>query len=374
MPQFRNPVVAKRSWNEWYFWLALVPYLALCIYLYFAYVEPWTAGRIATRIGADSDRYWDAVQNAQTPQQFAMLMATNFRGPVIIGSILHNGVAVMLLNLMLFAVALTIVKTIPGLSFGTFGLLLLLNAELIPSLTTLNKEILVLLTSVMISKYLCMERRSRLLLASILLISCLARWEAAAFLVLSLLIMRLIKRRRVVALVLLIVGISIAYPLLTRLLGIDESVYGYLLEGANTIVTLDKIQDHFGFALVVAPKIFMSMGGMVVSPSFYLANTGLADGFVDPQEEIFQPIGCYVMMIIFFMAWRKGRLRLDSPAAMVIMTTLIMEAATPFIQPRYLYGVYVMLCIELARRDHLCLPQQHIAASLPSVKRAVSTA
>lgn len=348
-----NPL-RRRSWTEWYFWASLFFYAAICVVVYFAYVAPWIAGDVNTRIGADSDRYWEFVEEAHSPAGTPILSATgNFLGPVSIGLLLHSGFAVMCFNFLLLIIAIKVGASIPDVKVGTFGILLLLNAELLPSLTTLNKEILALISSVLIAKYLYAKNPSRMALLGVLSFSVFARWEEAAILILYLLLRATFRRCPKIALIFLIALITVAFPITLRILGLDLSTFDWLMQGANTILVLNKIQYAFGFPLVVFPKILMTMAGSWLSPAFYTANPGIIGGFNDPQQEIFQPLGCIAMMIVFtYAVWTK-RMKLANPIAMFVAITLVVTAATPFIQPRYLYGVYVMLCIELSRPKHL---------------------
>lgn len=358
-------LMSRRSRTDWYFWITLLFYLALCAMVYFAYVAPWIAGDINVRIGADSDRYWSSVKELRSGTNLPLLSATgNLLGPVSVGLLLHNGVNVMVFNILLFLVAMKVASSIPNVRVGVFGFLLLLNFELIPSLTTLNKEIFALLSSVLIAKYLYMKKPSALALLGVLLVAAFSRWEEAAMLILYLALRALFRDRPKTALVALIAFLTVAFPVALRLLGLDLSTFDWLMQGANTILVLNKIQYAYGFPLVVIPKILMVMAGGWISPSFYTANPGIIGGFMDPQQEIFQPLGCIALMIAFAYAVWTHRMRLSSPIAMFIAVTLITTAVTPFIQPRYLYGAYVMLCIELAR------PKQLYGVTESSIKQS----
>jgi hypothetical protein len=331
-----------------------VLYVAICAAVYFAYVAPWMAGDINIRIGADSDRYWDSVKEMRSAGSVPLLSATgNLLGPVSVGLLLHNGVAVMIFNLLLFLLALKVASSIPDVDVGIFGFLLLLNFELVPSLTTLNKEIFALLSSVLIAKYLYAKKPSALALLGLLIFTVFARFEEAAILVLFLILRSVFRKHPKTALIFLVAFLTIAFPLGLRLLGLDLSTFDWLMQDAHTILVLNKIEYAYGFPLVVIPKVVMLTAGVWISPSFYAANPGIVDGFMDPQQELFQPLGCIALIVVLAYAFWTKRMKLSSPIAMFVAVTVIATAATPFIQPRYLYGVYVMLCIELARPKDL---------------------
>jgi hypothetical protein len=354
MPRVRCNVLRKRSRTEWYFLVALLTFIGICTVVYFAYVAPWIAGDINIRMGADSDRYWDSVKDLRLGEGGPLFTATtNFLGPVAIGLLLRNGVGVMVFNILLFLLAMKVASSIPDVDVSVFGFLLFLNFELIPSLTTLNKEIFALFSSVLIAKYLYAKKPSALALLGVLLVALFARWEEAAILIFYLILRFVFRYRRKTALISLIALVTVAFPVGLRVLGLDLSTFDWLMQGANTIIVLNKIEYAYGFPFVVIPKIVMTVAGSWVSYSFYTANPGIVGGFTDPQQEIFQPLGCVALTVVFAYAFWTKRMKLSSPIAMFVVITLIVTAATPFIQPRYLYGAYVMLCIELARPKHL---------------------
>jgi hypothetical protein len=352
MPAFRNPATARRPWLEWCFFIVLGVYALFCIFIYFGYVDPWISGHSNIRIGADSDRFWEFAKQ----DDLVFISATqNSLGPVTLARILESGFGVMVFNFALLIIALKIAFTIPRINKGLFGFLLLLNAELLPSITTLNKEIFALLAAVMTVKYF--HSRSKLLLIATLCVSACARWEGVAFLVLYLVASRLGLRSRPKTLLLLIIlTITVLYPFIFRIAGVDPDSLDYLLDGAGTILKLNAIQNSFGFPLVILPKAFMLIGGGWGSPRFYTDNVVFADGFSDYQQGIFQPLGCLLLTGIFILALRSGRLSLDRPVAVLSFITILITGATPFIQPRYVFGVYVMLAIEMSRPTTVATP------------------
>jgi hypothetical protein len=277
-------------------------------------------------------------------------LSANFLGPVLVGLMLHNGFAVMCFNIGLFALAMKVAGSIEGVNKTVFGYLILLNAELLPTLITLNKEILALFAAVLSAKYALSAARRFVLLLATLVVCFLARWEQALILIVYLLIAHSpLRFRPKLTLGALICSISVAYPMAFRIFEVDPHIFDWLLKDANTILRLNSIQDAGGFFVVVVPKIFMSIAGRLASPWSYWSGAFLKEGFEDPQQQIFQPLGCLVSLILFAYAIVKGKLALKSPLSMLIAVTLIISAIPPFIQPRYLYPAYVFLCLEIAR-------------------------
>ncbi len=350
LPKLRVQIIKRRPLSEWLFFGTFMLYSLFCIFLYFQYVEPWIAGNIQTRIGADSDRYWEYAQWAQSSKDAELISVTgNFLGPVTLIRFLHTGFAIMCFNFFLFIVALKVIGSIPQVNKAMVGFLFLANAQLLPALTTVNKEIFILLAAALTSKYLYADRRSKFLLVAILFVSIVARWEQAAIFILFLCFNMLFRKRPWLGVLTLIATITVAYPFAFTILGLDPHTLDWLLEDAPTLIRIDAIQRAFGFPIVVIPKIFMTLTGQLHSPQFYNYDNWHKWFITDAQNWLFLPLGCLMYTIIFIAAVWTKRMNLSRPVALLSAITLIVSAAPPFTQPRYIYAVYTMLCIDLAR-------------------------
>ena len=71
---------------------------------------------------------------------------------------------------------------------------------------------------------------------------------------------------------------------------------------------------------------------------------------MDPQESLFQPLGCTAFIVVLILVTTTKRMDLRRPIPFLVLVTLIVTAATPFIQPRYLYSAYILLC-DLQRSE-----------------------
>lgn len=369
VPKWRLPhspkfgFLRRRSWLEWALVWTLILYVFVCVCVYFVYVQPWINGDIETRIGADSDRYWDAVKVYQQGGKSSLISLTgNLIGPILEALVFQNGFFVMCCNVLLFASAMKIAGSIAHVNKAKFGFLVLMCPELLPTLATLNKEIFALLAGVATAKYLYSEKRSKRLLIFAMIVSIFARWEQVAILLLALLLSSGIFRSRPkVAITTLVLIITVAYPLTFTILGIDMSMFDWILDGANTIVKLDTIQLQYGFPIVVIPKIIMMMGGRLIQPAFLFSDELVHDIYQDPQQSVFQPLGCLTYFIVLIALILTKRASLYRPVPFFSAVTLVTCAASPFVQPRYLYGIYIMICIDLARPRELGYnrPQSH---------------
>ncbi|WP_158751878.1 hypothetical protein [Acidobacterium sp. S8] len=257
-------------------------------------------------------------------------------------------------NLILFAISLKVAASIPKVKIAVVGFLFLANAQLLLALTTLNKEIFALLGGVLTAKYLYSEKRSKLMLAVVILVSAVARWEQVAILILFLVFDSFLFRRRPwLGVLILVAAITLIYPFAFRILGIDPHALDWLMEDAPTLIWINTVQQAFGFPLVVILKIFMLLTGQLHSPQFYDWNKWWDKFISDAQNWLLLPLGCLAYTIVFTVALYTKRMKLNRPVGLFCVLTLIICAAPPFTQPRYIYAIYTMICIDLARPREL---------------------
>jgi hypothetical protein len=359
----RRALPASVPWLEWRAplesWLRLVPligFLGLCLLVFYAVELPIWLGQSSLRLGADSHTYFlfaDMLRQGGTHEVEFIGLGANFIGPIAMALLLKTAFWVMIGNIVFFLFALAMCAPVERLSLTTLGLLLALNATTLVSLVTLNKEIFALTATLLLCRYISMESRSRLLLAAILIIGLLARWEQSAITLVFLFFRRegsFFRRHPYVALLALIAVITVAYPLALNFRGMDLSAFADQAQGGNGIVVLNQIQSAFGFPLVLIPKALMSLFGRLVTPTYWLGDY-LNQDFTDLANQYVVHLHCLAMLLLLVVALVKGRLRMSSPFPFFMALYLIITAANPFVQPRYEYPIYVLLCFELARNE-----------------------
>jgi hypothetical protein len=226
-------------------------------------------------------------------------------------------------------------------------------AETAPALVTLNKEIMVLLSALLFAKYVYSPRRSMFLLGAVFAVSVFARWEQIAILLLFLFLRRkgsIFVRRPWLAVWTVIGILTVMYPVIARLPGSGIGAFTQYARGANTIAKLNTIQANFGFPLVVVPKIIMDVFGELLRPLTFLGEYAML-GWADIHSIFIIPLFSIVLIVLIVMAYRRGFLTPRRPLGLLIMIYAIVTAVTPFVQPRYNYFIYVLLCVELARKE-----------------------
>ena len=337
--------------------------------------KPW--GYV--RFGADSPTYWDAVKYRSDHADHDNLVSFsgNLLGPVLIGTVFRNGIAVAFFNIFLFFLGVEIASTIPGVDRYRLVLLLALCSETAPALVTLNKEILVLFSTLLLAKYIYSERRSFLLLGVVLAVSLFARWEQIALIFLFLFLRRkgsIYERNPKFAIGIVIAMLSVLYALIARLPGSGLGAFTQYTKNANTIAKLDKIQENFGFPLVLAPKILMNLLGELLRPWTFVGEYAQL-GWGDIHSIFIIPLFSIAMCTLLVILLLPAR-QAESPPAHRISdhrtsTPSPHGGPTPFVQPRYeIYFAYILLALELSRKED---PEEENVSLKAPVKTAPDT-
>ena len=350
-------VLRRYPLRAWLVYFSFFVYSLLGLCVFFSLVQPWINGDTWTRVGADSDRYWDIARLLADPSHSYGISLISFHGnllgPVLVAWVLRYQFLVVLFNYLIFFIALKLASTIRGVRTYVFLGLLMLNLETAVTLITLNKEIFGLLSAVLVAKYLLSEEHPASYLALGLLTSLATRWEQAALVLLVAFLTRkksFFSHRHRLALIFVIAGITIGYPLLVKFRGYYLLAFTQYVEGANTIVKLNHLQAAYGFPLAMLPKILMNLLGELLRPTYYLGPFWEV-GFMDLHSQIVLPLFSIALVSLLLLAFARGKLAMKRPIAFLIAIYLVGTAVTPFIQPRYEYFVYILLCVELARTE-----------------------
>jgi hypothetical protein len=353
---FLSLLLEPRSLKKWLFIWTFCLYLAFCWACFFAFEQPRLNHQSYFRFGADSPTYWDAVEyksDHADSEQTLVGFGTNLFGPVEIGTVLRSGIAVGIFNTVLFFIAVEIACSIPGVDRYRLLFLLMICSETAPALITLNKEILVLFSVLLLAKYIYSERRSGFLLVPVLVASVLTRWEQVGIILLFLFMQRkgsVFRRNPRFAVASVITALTVIYSLITMIPGSGIAGFTRYAKDANTIAKLNTIQAHFGFPLVLGPKIIMDLSGQMITPVAYFRWLE-SYGFTDIHSSLIVPLFSIVLIPVMVIAYRRGKLNPGRPIALLIIIYLLVVAVTPFVQPRYNYFVYVLLALELAKKE-----------------------
>ena len=343
-------------------WLAVgcgVLYLLFCVTLYFGIERPFSLGTSNVSIEADSGTYFaiaaSMASNAtQEVGPSLISLGGNLLGPIILARLLPNTLLVAIFNAILFACVVSVASHIPGLRRGRFLLLLMLDPATLSAIVTLNKEIFAAAGMTFFIASRLGNRHKKLLLVASLIFSLFARWQQVIVLLMVIALdSRHIRARRKPYLTVggVILVLTIAYGVAIRILGLDISTF--LIQNTNTtgpIARMAEIQASFGYPLVLLPKAMLNL----INKTLYLSTYYSTDiSIVEPtdlQNRFISPSHCIAMAIILLSSLLTRRLFLFRLAPFVATIYLCVTCLSPFIQPRYQYPTYALLCIELSRR------------------------
>jgi hypothetical protein len=366
-PKIRIPLlsllVEPRSLNKWLFIWTFCLYLAFCWVCFFVFEQPRLNRESYFRFGADSPTYWAEVEYRSEHADSGKTLVSfgaNLFGPVAMGTVLRTGIAVGFFNILLFFIAVEIACSIPGVDRYRLLFLLMICSETAPALVTLNKEILVLFSVLLLAKYVYSERRSGFLLVPVLIASVLTRWEQVGIILFFLFLQRkdsVFRRNPRFAVASVIAVLTVIYSLIAMIPNSGIAGFTQYAKDANTIAKLNAIQTHFGFPLVLAPKIILDLSGQLIRPVFFY-HWLQTYGFSDIHTAIIIPLFSAVLIPVLVISYRKGLLNPRRPIALLIIIYLLVVAVTPFVQPRYNYFVYVLLALELAKKEE---PEEELA-------------
>jgi hypothetical protein len=333
----------------------------LCLYfvvawmLFFRGVEPGNYFRDPVRVAADSDTYWDLagfVDVTMPRLDNGPVQLSSTMGPVLVAKIFRDKAVVGLLDCGLLLLTIWSAGKVPGVSRRVFTMLILLDGQTMPSLITLNKEIFAVAGMVFFAQWIYSRTRPLWLLGAAAVLSMLARWEQIGILMLFIALesrFSPLRRRHRLALALIIGAITVAYPLALHFLGASLEPFLVQAEAGHTIALLNRLQAHYLFPVAVLPKILMNIGGYVLTPTYFLGPYWHGY-FGELQLQVFSVGHMFAYSALMVVAFVEGRLTVERPLPYLMWMYLIVTCVNPFVQTRYQYPAYGLLCVEMARR------------------------
>jgi hypothetical protein len=330
-------------------------YLVVAWVLFFRAVEPGNYFSYPVRVAADSDAYWELagfVDVTMPRLDNGPIQLSSTMGPVIVAKIFRDKFVVGLLDCTLLLLAIWSAGKVPGVDRRVFTMLLLIDGMTMPSLITLNKEIFAVVGMVFAAQWIYSRSRPLWLLSAAALLSMLARWEQIAILMLFIgLESRFspFRGRHRAGLAAVIGAITVAYPLALRRMGASLGPFLAQAEAGHTIALLNRLQAHFGFPLAVLPKILMNVGGYVLTPSYFFGAYWYGY-FQDLQIQFFSIGHMFAFSALMAVAFIEGRLTVERPLPYLMWLYLVVTVVNPFVQTRYEYPAYGLLCVEMARQ------------------------
>lgn len=327
-------------------------YLLVSVLLFFSWVNPSLVGDNDQHIGADSGTYMSFAKSLRAGEDDPYVLASlysfpnTFWGPVLIGLVLNGTVQIMIANYAILLFSLWLITRAAKVDLALLLLLMFANITTTISLLTLNKEILDLLANSLFIYYLARGKRVALIVA--LLLSAICRYETCAVMAVYLVLLsrwNMFRRSRGLVLVLICLALSIFLPAFLsgnmqyRLQEVNETA-----SSGGLLIFLDGLQTHYLFFVATIPKILDNLFSELIRVSHWSIYS-----LEDPANTYFLLGNNLANLGLLAYLIMKRRFTLRSNLVYYACLSAIFMSTALVIQPRYLYGAYIMLCVEAAR-------------------------
>lgn len=342
---------------------SLAIYLAFCAVSFYEFVEPSLNGTNGWRVYADSDVYMGAAdfmrgQGTSEAAVALLSLARNLILPAIVALTLKSAAHFAIFNIALFFLAMGILaRTFSRFNWYIFLPIILASPTTYQALLTLNKEIFVFLSAALIARWF--KTRSNLLLGILVVLSLALRWEQALVILCFVFLLKTKVSPRHAAL-LLLVGISIAYPFALAFVSNDipEEVRG--VSSSEFYRQINQLQNYGLYFVLVIPKIVTALLSQVVR--FWTP-------FVDTARLHDLPTGPFVlvdqlcMCFVVIAAWVRRLWVIDNPVVYFVLVYCLIFFAAPENSPRYLYLLFVLMAAVLSSTELQSLRVERIIES-----------
>ena len=332
---------------------SMVGYFCFSLLIFFGWVDPSLDGRTDQHIAADSGTYIQYAEALRSgvADPFLIASLSSFPNtlllPVLLALALKSTFAMVVTNYAMFFISICLLKKCFSFSASTFLVLLLFNATTTISLLSVNKEIVDFLA---ISLFLFARRKHHnALLVLALLLAILNRYEVCVVMLVFLMVrtkLNPLHQRRVGTLFALIVALSVVLPVVASRSLNDR--FADETEGGHTVVWLDMLEIHYLYGIAVIPKIVESLFGEFVNLYSkrveYLSFSDIANTYI----MLFNNLATAIVLLVLAV---KRKFTLGSDIVYLALLGWVIMSIALVIQPRYVYFIYVLLCLQAAQTE-----------------------
>jgi hypothetical protein len=328
------------------------------------------------RFGADSETYVSYAESLDYENLISV--SANYFGPVVLLRMLQNNLLLVAeLNCAIFIWMYLLIQKYYDLKFIKFSILLLVNPMLFMSLATLNKEIFGM-ASVVLTLCFVKSGKKILLLLSILF-AIFTRWQQVLVILTFLAMSSKFNpfKKRISSILFLVLFVSLIYP----------SQAAFLSSAANETATfelqqeklfgilpvLNQLQDNYLFFIALIPKTLINLFGNVFRPLDLLTQKVEVDTS-DVYNSYIVTGQQASMVLIALMAgyeilkkyltagnlnkWYNRKkvshkfIENINDELLYCIVYCILFSLGAFIQYRYFFPIYILLCVELCKKKN----------------------
>lgn len=320
--------------------------------IFFVFIGDFYYEKEEVSLAADASLYYAiAARDLSFP---LIALGQNYLGPVLLLRLTEfDNFLVFLVNSSLFLLAYYLLVKAYDLHRIKFALLVLMNPLVITSLLLVNKEIIGLCSIAMFAYYL--KRRTIFMLIMATLFGLLARWQTVFVFVVYLAVtcsLNPMRRSRGKTIALLIVGLSVLYPLFFLSLGDvrdADTAARQAVTGFGLITALNSLQDHYLYFLAVLPKILSNLFGNVFRLFDYVIDPSSVDTY--DIYNSFLILGHQLATLVVTVALvMKRKIRIEEDLVYFSLIYLILFSLATMVQYRYIFPIYILFCIGLATK------------------------
>jgi hypothetical protein len=336
----------------------LFAYTIVAIALFYFYVDPSLQGISHWRWGADTALYMDIAKGTFAGEELpAFSINSNTFGPVFISSLFGNNTfLIAVFNYGLFLGACFLLFKTKNIDKAKLFILLSLSPMLLVSIVTLSKEIIAFFT-ISLLVYFQGKKIDIYKLLLIIAIATLVRWQMIAVLLMFVILRTYVPnnvKARSISIILLLIIISLIYPSISKTIQLDEalSVDSYTNQSESNsglIYVLNSLQNNYMLFLSFIPKSIMNL---IANPMKLMDTQSQSYDWnhVDAYNDLVVPAQGFITMIALVLAIKNSGISIARENQYFIAIYCIVFSISPFIQTRYFFPIYPILCLEASLR------------------------
>jgi len=328
-------------------------YLILVIYLLILWVflNIWGIdainGVIDFEFYADSETYMEYAKDGITFFEM-ILFNPNLIGPVYLARFLGNNYnLIFFLNAFILFYSYKLVTTNFKVNRYLLLFLWILSPMMISSVLSINKEIVAVLSSIMVLVYI--KNGKYLYLAGAICLGLFVRWQQVLFvLLLASLFSNLnpLRNKMFLSFILLLLGISILYPLATigtvqEMIVASEDVNN-ADGGSGIYFLLNELQSKpFMYTILFIPKLIF----LLFSTLTRVGTFGKLDSFYN-DTIVFAQCVCYLFISILLVI--KKKISFKNLFFFSALIYCLLFTLSPIFAPRYLFIFYILSAVAVS--------------------------
>ncbi len=356
--------------------LLIFVYFAFVLLFFNLFVDPYLKEESILRFGADSLLYMKEYLTITDDKLFGD-GGTNYLGPILICRLFNNNtINITIFNFILFCTSYFLLIKSANVNQRYLLLSLIASPMLLVSITTVNKEIIgtlffSFLAYILQNKILLKSNKFSILLI-ILIASVLAlivRWQTLVVLWIFLLMKYLnikTSKSKLKFLCSLVLIASILYPIFKTVFELDMVLTETnldVIEKNEMMVALNQMQGQYMFFIIFIPKLLLNLIGNPFSmPTkiveiFYGNSHDIYNVVISPLQQI---LNAFIFIIFAYKIFKsKGRRKEFTDIQCIVMIYGVIFSLTPFLQARYFFPIFTLMCLETFKEDMIYKEDSH---------------